>query len=135
MNSTFKSENSERNAALSPRTDDEENGTDDEQIALSHGSRSHRSQTIGKADADNLQYEDPMVSELKQTEVVHSHSLFFSWKILKFLFILQSVKDMYKLANVILGGKGHANSTVTEVSSEEEAEGQEEAGECFSDEL
>lgn len=73
MNSTLKSQDSERNAKNSLRTarttDDEDNETDDEQIALSHGSRSHRSQTVGRGDAENLLYEDPMVSELKQTEV------------------------------------------------------------------
>ncbi len=55
-------------------TDDEDdlnhNDVDEDQPAVSHGSRSHRSQMLGgKVDADNFQYEDPMVSELKQTEV------------------------------------------------------------------
>lgn len=50
--------------------DDEVAGDNEEQRILSNTSRSHRSQTgTCKGDNDNMQYEDPMVSELKQTEV------------------------------------------------------------------
>lgn len=75
----LKSQDSERNAKHNLRTgrttdDDDEIEVDEgneEQIVLSNNTRSHRSQVICKTDADNLQYEDPMVSELKQTEVGH----------------------------------------------------------------
>lgn len=50
--------------------ENEIDGDNEEQTVVSNNVRSHRSQTICKTDADNLQYEDPMVSELKQTEVL-----------------------------------------------------------------
>lgn len=78
----LKSQDSERNAKHNLRTgrttDDDDNlnheendvnGDNEEQVVLSNNARSHRSQIISKTDADNIQYEDPMVSELKQTEV------------------------------------------------------------------
>lgn len=49
--------------------DDEVIGDNEEKLALSNNSRSHRSQMVCKGNNDNIQYEDPMVSELKQTEV------------------------------------------------------------------
>lgn len=73
----LKSQESDRNTKSNLRTrrtttdddDDLNHDENDDQIILSNDPRSHRSQTMCKADADNLQYEDPMVSELKQTEV------------------------------------------------------------------
>lgn len=78
----IKSQDSERNAkqSLTERTtDDDDNSNIDQHeadgdneehnVMTNNDSRSHRSQMMCKTDAENLQYEDPMVSELKQTEV------------------------------------------------------------------
>lgn len=53
--------------------EDNESETDEdneERAGVSNEPRSHRSQMAAKVDSDNLQYEDPMVNELKQTEVL-----------------------------------------------------------------
>lgn len=98
----LKSQDSERNTKSNLKsirtTDDDdddlnhnENEADEdneEQMILFNDAKPHRSQMMGKTDADNLQYEDPMVSELKQTEVTQFFSSFLS-------FILDAKIEIY----------------------------------------
>ncbi|KAJ6649290.1 UPF0314 protein [Pseudolycoriella hygida] len=100
-NSILKNEESERTTKYNLRTgrstDDDDDGNENDEI--SNNSKSHRSQMV--CNGDNVPYEDPMVSELKQTE---------------------SVKDMYKLANDILCGRANSHSTISEESSADDEE-------------
>lgn len=76
----LKSQDSERNARhslINERTTDDNLNRDEHdadgdnkgQIIILNDTKSYQSQMVCNVDADNLQYEDPMVSELKQTEV------------------------------------------------------------------